>query len=527
MARTILNQSTQVGASLTYLSSATAGSTLQSGALTAQDDLNALRVQVARLLDSTQSGSWYDDVATVNGQKRSVLQLSTSLSAIESKTILAMASLPASITIPTGQNYVVLTVANSQTPTQVAAIGASTLGTVVAQSAYSGAAFACSEMALVSGSNAQSPKNRCLVVDATTKAVIETSDNDVFGLMQVESTGTDGASFNDTTSGCRIKISFVYFNATTNAVVAAAASDVGGRSIRYDYDFRTTFGMLNEDAFLSPNFVDSVAAVDVTLVRATTNQAGAPIPVNTDVLWRTGNGVNWKIQNNSGSKDLFSILPSSSGNTGIIATDTFAFNTTSAITSVKGASVGTAAQAINVGVTAGQIDSAGILAIKSTGSNALNLVAGAAMTLTDGFEAASTWVSGPVPLAASSSEWSAYKTQFGELSLLAGIVKAGQMGSHGIYTAYVTATSIAAGATVTGNGSGANLNVAFPDSSKITSASAFKAYVNGSLMTRGDDYALVTGSTSTDLTFTFMLKGGTQPDRITIEVFGNAAEIGS
>lgn len=526
MARTILNQSTQVGASVTYQAIPAPGSTLQTAALTTQDDFNSLRSQVNNILDNSGAGQWYDDLSSSSsGKKRGIKQLNNSLDAIESKAVLAMASLPASITVPSGQNYVVLSVASSQTPTQSAALNLTTLGAVVAQSAYSGTGFAVNELALIAGSNAQTPKNRCVVIDATTKAVLETSDNDIFGLLQFESTGADGSAFNDTSAGARVKISFVYFNPTTNAVVACPATDIAGKSFRYSYDFRTTFGGLNEDAFLNPNFVDSVAAVDVTLTRATTNQAGVAIPTNTDVLWRVANGVNFKVQNNSGGKDLLAIMPSATGNAGTVATDTFGFTTTSPITSVKGASVATAAQALNLGVTTGQIDSAGPLTLKSTGNNALALAGGSTLTLVDGFEAASTWVSGAVPLASNTTDWSAYKLAYGEVSLLAGILKAGQMGSHSISTVNVTAATIPAGTTVTGAGSAANLSAALPNTSATPNPNSnIKIYLNGSLLSVSDDYSFVSGTTTSDLTFTFALKGGTAPDKIKLECFQNPAD---
>ena len=405
------------------------------------------------------------------------------------------------------------------------------LGAVVAQSAYSGSAFAVNELAQLAGSDAQSPKNRATVIDATTKNVVETGDNDIFGLLQLESTGADGAAFNDTASGARLKISFVYFNATANSMVACPAGDIAGKTIRFTYNTRYSFATLPEDAFIRGGYVDQVAAVDVTLTRAAVNQAGAGIPVNTDVLWRVGNGVNFKVQNSSGSKDLFTVTPTSTGNGGTIATDTLAFSTTAPITSVKGASLSTAAQAINVGVTTGQIDTTGPLAIKSLGSNALSLNGGSSLTFTDSFETASNWVSGAVPLTANTSEWNLYRTNYGEASIFGAIIKAGQMGSHGIRTANVTATTISAGTIVTGNGSGANISAIMPDySATPNSASNIKVYLNGNLLSPGtsasttEDYYLTGDATKGELAFTFALRGGTSPDKLRIEAFQTAAD---
>lgn len=523
--RTLLNPSVQISSSTAYSTTTSPGVALQTGALSIQDDLNGLRSQVQLLLDASGQGHWYDDLSTsTTGQKRGVKQLNAGLSTIESKAIIATASLQTSITVPTGQNYVVLNVANGQAPTQAAAVLSTTFGTVVAQSAASGASFAANELTQVTGANPQAPKNRVSIVDGSTENVLQTQDRDIYGLLQFEGSGTDGAAFNDTVSGARVKISFVYFSTTSNSFVAVPAADIQGKSFRYLYPFRTTLAALSEDAFLNPSYVDNTSPIDITLSRATANQAGAGIAVNTDVLWRVGTSANFKVQNSSGSKDLFAISPGASSNAGVVSTDTFAFNTTSAITSIKGATLATGGQAINVGVATGQVDTTGPLTFRSYGFNPLALNSGGTMTFTDGYEAASTWTSPSIALSSSSSDWSAYKAAYGEASLLSGVLKAGQMGNHAVYVANVTAATIPAGTTVTGAGSGANISIAFPDNSATPRpATNTQVFVNGVWMTPGDDYVLVAGSTTTDLQFTFALRGGTQPDKIKLQIFGNPA----
>lgn len=532
MSRTLLNPSIQITNSTAYSSTATAGSTLQTGALTIEDDLNAIRAQLSRVNDPTMAGNWYDDVyATADGKKRGLRQLNDGLAAIEDKSVLDSVSVTTAITVPQGQNYVILSVAGSETPTQAAAVAAGSLGAVVALSAYSGAAFAANELAQLTGSDAESPKNRAVVVDATTKNVIETGDNDIFGLLQLESTTGDGATFNDTTGGARLKLSFVYFDAASNSMVPCPAADIAGKQVRYTYNTRYSFANLPEDAFVRSGYVDQVAAVDVTLTRAAINQAGAGIPVNTDVLWRVANGTNFKVQNSSGSKDLLAISPTASGNGAQVSTDSFAFNTTAPITSVKGASIATAAQGINLGVTTGQIDTTGPLAIKALGSNALALSGGSSLTFTDSYEAASNWVSGAVPLTASTTEWNSYRSAYGEASLFSAIVKAGQMGSHGVKTATVTAATIPANTIVTGNGSGANISAVMGDYSATPNPqSNVLVFLNGILMSPGtgpgttEDYYLTGDATRGELAFTFALKGGSQPDKLRIQYFQTPAD---
>lgn len=526
MARTILNQSTQVSNSYNYTSVAPAGATLQTGALTIQDDLNALRVQVSRILDATQTTTnWYDDIATVDAKKRGILQLNTGLDAIETKTILENVTVSGSVSIPSGQNYVLLSVANNQAPTMPIALGAKSLGVVVAQSANSGTAFAASELAVQAGSDAQNPKNRCTIVDATTRNVIEYQDADVFGLLQVESTAADGGSFNDTVSGARAKLTLVYFDAASNAIKAVPANALSNTALRYSYNLRTTFANLPEDAFSrDSNFTDQVASVDVQLTRATANQLGAPIPVAQDVSWRVANGINFRIANSTGSKDLFLITPSASGNAGAISTDTLALSTTAPVTSVKGASLATGGQAINLGVTTGQLDTTGPLAVRTLGSNTLTLNSGGSLLFTDAYQSGSTWTSAGPVLSSATADWSGYKAIYGEASLMAALIKASQSSSHGMKSATVTASTISAGTIVSG---AANLSAYLYDYSKTQNpASNVKVLVNGVVMQPGgEDYSLAGDATKGELTFTFPLRGGTQPDRVTMEVFGDPKDV--
>lgn len=535
MARSLFNPNIQIGASTAYAPTLAAGAAQQTGALTIQDDLNALRGQVLRILDATQSGAWYDDIAvTANGKKRSVKQLNMGLDTIENKPVLDTVSVTTTVAVPAGQNYVVLKVASLQTPTQTAAVNLDTLGAVVAQSAYTAAAFEASELAQIPGSDAASPKNRATIIDATTKNVVETStDDDIFGLLQLESTGADGAGFNDTSGGARLKISFVYFNGTSNSLVACTPADIGGKSIRYTYSTRYSFGNLPEDAFIRSGYVDQVAAVDVTLTRATANQAGAAIPANADVLWRVANNANFKVQNTTGSKDLFAVSPTVNGNAVVVNSDQFSISTTSPVTSTKGLSLGTAAQAINVGVSSAQIDTTGPLAIKTLGSNGLSLSGGSTIQFADGYAAASNWMTGGPLLSGGTTEWNTYRMAYGEASLFGAIIKAGQMGSHGIKTANVTATTIAAGAIITGNGSGANISQTLGDYSQTPNLNSnVKIYLNGALLSPGssssttEDYYLVGDATKGEFAFTFPVRGGAQPDKIRMEIFQSAANNG-
>lgn len=532
MARTMLNPSNQITASTAYNATGAAGVTLQSGAIVIEDDLNALRSQVSRLLDASLGGNWYDDVAIVNAKKRSVKQLNTGLDTLENKTLLARVSSTASVAVPSGQNYIVLSVQGGQTPSANIAIALTSLGAVAAQSTSNAAAFGANELTAIAGNTSQQPRNLVIIRDATTEQVVQTSTNlDIYGLLQAESTATDGGPANDTSGGNRLKLSFVYMNPTTGALSAASASDIAGRTLQYSYVLRSTLALMPEQNFLGSGvFTDSTADTNITLTRAVSNQAGGPVPVATDVLWRVANGTNFKVQNQSGSTDLFGVSPTGSGNSAYFNTDTLALNTTSPVTSTKGVTVATGGQAINVGVTTGSINTTGALTVATLGSSPLALNASAALTFTDGYEGSGGWTATNIALSSSASDWSTYKSLYGEASLLSGIVQAGNRSAHKMAYANVTATLVPAGTNLTGSGAAANLDAQLLNyAANVNFTSSVKVYCNGVLLRPGTsntdtskDWYPGTNLVTGDLKLTFPVRGiAGVSDLLTMEVQGN------
>jgi len=172
MARTLLRQDIQLRSSDLYSDVIAAGITLETGAANLEDDLNSVRSQINRVLDSTGSGKWYDDVATINTKKRGLKQLNTDLDGLEEKKLLCAAALLTDVVVQAANNYVILNQAAGETPSQVIAILATTDGAVVAQTATSGGAFAVHELDAVVGADALHPKNLVSVVDASTGQII-------------------------------------------------------------------------------------------------------------------------------------------------------------------------------------------------------------------------------------------------------------------------------------------------------------------------------------------------------------------
>lgn len=525
---TRLRSDVQIAPCVTVNDQMAPGAALVTGADSLQSELNAIRSQIGRIL-SLQSQSWTSDVVSDgSGTKRGLNAIGSSLYSIESKPLLARASVQTSINVPASQNYVILSVAGGQAPSQTIAIALTQLGAVVAQSSLSAAAFAAHETTSIAGSSATSPRNFCRVRLPSTGQQLESNDRDVNALIAVESTATDGGTFNDTSGGARVKLSFVSEDGSGN-LVAVPASVVGGQTIQYSYVLRQTFAQLPEQSFLGGSeFLDQAGDVDITVTRAVANQNG-PVTVGKNLLWQLSNGFNFKVQDQGGAKDLISIQASPGANAVVFNPDGVTFNTTTPPASKKGIIAGQTAQAINLGVTTGQIDTAGPLTVTATGSNGLTLKGGTTTNFQDGYQAGSTWAATGINLSSSSADWTAYKAAVGgEFSLLAGIAALAAKTTRVKVEATVT-QNIPAGTLITGYGTGANINKPLPDYSTLVSkiGTAVNFFYNGELIRIGTSAAdnldgYISGTPSKgELILNFPLRySASSADYITVEAFG-------
>lgn len=67
MAKQMIDQETQVGASDLYSDTQTPGAALQNDAVNLRDDLNAKRTQLKRIIHGPNPGHWYDDPVSIYG----------------------------------------------------------------------------------------------------------------------------------------------------------------------------------------------------------------------------------------------------------------------------------------------------------------------------------------------------------------------------------------------------------------------------------------------------------------------------
>ena len=518
MARSLLRQDTQIHNSEVYDDSLVSGATLESSAVTLEEDLNALRSQVNRILDATGGGNWYDAIPTVNAKTRSILQLNTGLDAVEEKKMLWRATVLTDFTVVATRNWHVLNVAGSQAPTAVAAVALTQVGAVVAQSALSAGAFNVHELIAVTGANPLAPRNLCLIREGDTGDPILSSGRQVFALLQYESTGADGGSFNDTSGGSRVKLSFVRPNATFDALEAVPVADIENKEVNYSYVIRYTLSTTPEYVFLSGQFIDQAASVDVTRQNAYNFQGTLPVELTTNADLDLAASVEWAIRDVTNT-DLFNLAEGSTGS-----------NTTLTIGSAVDFYQNNAADVdFNVGITANESGTRPIAigltdGVVSSVAGDLGVRAFAELYLDDANQAGSTWTqTDGIKLSDTTAEWDNFESAFGEVSLLKAITQAYSAGGAIKYVATLTA-NVPANTNVTFP---TNLSAALGDYSALSFVANVDVYLNGQLLRNGADASanndVYPGTTpaSGDLKFEFALKGtGANPDVLTMFIRG-------
>ncbi len=487
MSRMFLRQSTQISGTHTYSDALSAGPGLQSNSYDLENNLNAIRSQLKRIMHSTGTGNWYDDVPLSPGtsSRRGLSQLGSDLKTVESKLFLFRTQTLTPVTVPVGQNWVVLNAGSGEVPGFPAAVSTLATGSIVSVLSSDVGAH---HLDLVSGTSAILPKNLAVIVSALNGNPLQDSGGrDIYALLQAESGVSDGTVFNDTTG--QVQLSFVVTNGSRTALSACNTPDIAGKAINYSYVRRTGFNNVPEDAFLDGVFVDAIFDVSgtvadiVTLDLALDNQVGAVTQAqNIDI--RVSDGFSWNFADSVGTTNLFKIAPSSGGD--IVQVSADRFDVRSGIAQfVSGVSVAVSGTRINVGSTAGVIDSSGPLTVRSTSAN-LILSGGTAVEFVDSYKLGSTYT-GSFKFASSSADYSSFKTSFGETSLL----RALQIMSSSIGTTSSTQrfdASVTVDASANTNMRGAvNLDASLGDYSTKNFVNEVKVYVNGNLKRNGAD----------------------------------------
>jgi len=522
MAVTLVRQDTQIRKSDLYDDSITpTEAAFETNAANIEDDLNNIRSQLHNLLDVQGSDWWADLVAPSAleaGAQRGVNDLNDALHLVEKKRILRDVLNFTDITVPNGQNYVVLGAGELPANTTAAVGAVTTLGTVVAEHAGTFGTHALDE---VSGPNAVSPKNLLVIVDGSTRDQLLSSGREVFGLLQSED-GTDGHTITDATT-TRVQISFVRINATGDDLEAVPVADIEDEVINYSSRERVRLEDLNEADFLKPAKVDTPPGAGTVDRQAVYDQQGTTaVDLTTNAtLDLEGPGLTWLIRDDA-EANLFGVVEGSAGGTSQLniysAVDEFdvdaAVNDFDAGVSTN--SGGT--RPIDVGVNDGEVEST---------SGDLMVRAAAELLLDDVNQTGSTWAQDGIKLSENTTEWDDFEVAFGgEVSLLNAIVQANAGNTtRQIARAKVQNGNHSSGTNITGAGGTPELTAQLIDYSSMTFVDDVDVYLNGILLfpAAGATEDVYPGDTPADgdLKFTFSVKGsGANPDVITMITWG-------
>jgi hypothetical protein len=503
MARTFIRQSTQIANSDIYDDQIAPSEVTYENASTIEEDLNHLRSQIQNILnrdtDTMPPGNWWDNIdapdALDQGTPRGINKLNEDLHGLERKRVLTSLVNIVDITVPAGQNYVVLSVADEETPGvfggAVAVGNTTTTGSVAA---HHGGAFGTEWSGeVVAGATAISPKNLMMIVTGSNRDPLLYENNIIYGLFQVENS-TNGHILND--AGNQAQISFVYVDPVAGDVLLEApAAAVENQSINYVSTVRKALKDLSEQDFLRGAEIDVPSTSATTRQNAYNNQGDDPVELGTNATLDLGTGLHWEIRDN-GDFTLFKIDEgSASDNTTISISsnvDVFDINA-GEVDFAEGASFDTSGTQIDIGMNAGVIE--------TTSTNDLKLLGAGELLLSDGNRDGSSWTATSIKLSDDSTEWDEFSTAFGEVSLLKAVSQSRRRPK--VYA--VVQSDVAADTTV--SLTAGNINAELPAMDVGTFGEDYDIYLNGQLLYpgSGNDYYAVTGDANA-MKFEFGLK---------------------
>lgn len=360
-----------------------APSSHDSSAVDLKDTVDYICSQLADILGET---AWEDAPDEAINALAARAKLEDTLAETEYKSL-------NSVTVPASQNYKILSAATELPTFKTKAVATTVKGLVTAQATTFGSAHNLDELA---GDTTITPRNLVGIVDsATGDPVLDSSGKRVWGLLQHESGATDDAVFTDVTPE-RAMVSFVVTNGTHDDLVAVAVADIENKEINLEYVRRNDLASRTPQDWLHRSaFVDlPSASANVTLNNAIDNQGVTPATQATDIDVRIDDDVAWAFQDSSGARDLLLLAPAAAGDELEVNVDTLDINVGAAgtVDIDNGATVDSGGTPINLGVTAGQIDS-GAAALKLASTGATVEVEGVGVTL-DGLAGAG----GPVTI---------------------------------------------------------------------------------------------------------------------------------
>ena len=507
MARTFIRQGQQIKNSDVY-DDQIAPDVLWESATTLEDDLNNLRSQIQNMLNrdgaTMPSDNWYDNIYAPttfeNGRQRGIDSLNEDLHGLERKRILTSYVSVSDITVPSTQNWVVLSSSQAPNPSGIGksvALGVTSFtGSVAVQ--HPGT-FNTHSLTEVQGATAISPKNLLLIVTGSNRDPLLYENSIIYGLLQTEN-GTNGHTLNDIDK--RAQISFVMVDPVAgNDLIAAPVSATERKVINYVSVVRKALGDLNEQDFLRGAEIDVPSTSATTRQNAYDNQGGSPVEVASNSILDIGSGFYWEVRD-SVNNSVFKIEEGhgASSTTVALSSDVDYLDINAAdVDFSQGAKFDTAGTRIDIGVASGIIE--------TTSTDNLSIRGAGELFLNDGNrDASNSTESNGIKLSESSNEWDEFITAFGEVSIMQGIYQSKRRPK--VYS-IVQSDALANVNISLASGS---LDVELPYMDAGSFGSDYDVYLNGQLLFPGanagsnNDY--YPGTDANSLKFEFPLKAG-------------------
>ena len=520
--RTFLSQKHQIFASTDFDDAKTVSPSM-TGSVTLEEDLNNIRTQIRQILWANVSGAWYDAVTAPSGglSSRGLNTLGQDLTDLEQKRFLYRVTCPNVVVVHSSSNFALLS-ASVNTPSDYVAMGVTTQsGSIVAQLSAS-ADYNHNVLTYVSGTQLARPKNLVIVRDAYSGETIQDTtlgNKDIYGLLQIENAGTNGAAFDDSTNKTQISFVVEYPSGT---LVPATTNVIGGKHVLYSYVRRVALDDIPEDAYLSDSiFLDAIwtsassgGGTSTTRSQAYDNQGTTPVELVNNAFLDLATGINWSVRDNLNANLFVVEEASATSNTKVrIASDTDYFEVSASINSfLQGARFDSGGTEIRVGDQAGTIETLTNYSLLISGGNNLQFA--------DGHMLSGTY--SPVALASGSGDWSGFHAMFGPgETILGAFTQLSQSISSSVnrvkYIAGVS-SDVSADTNIT---FGSNLDAQLGNYSNKGFATDMNHYLNGNLLNPGDAtntndvYPGDVPSTG-DLKFPYQIMSGSI---ITMEIF--------
>jgi len=444
---------------------------------------------------------------------------------VTTETLVDVLSVWGAGTLTGGAGDVVILGAGDLPSTVIAAVGAvTTEGTVVAFEASFGTATDTE----VAGPTTLDPKNLVKIVDDSTRdPILDGDGREIMALFQSEF-AADGTTITAVTPN-RVQLSFVVVNSAGDDLELVDGQYIGGETIDYAYTERFAFDDMTETQWRGHGYVDGGAA-NTDRQAAYDNQGVVPANVTTNsTLDLEGAGLEWIVRDDL-EAILFRIIEGSAGGTSEVElgsdVDVFDVNavTTDFANEIK---VDTGGTEIDIGVTAGTIETTGVADIRLVGAGEI--------IFADGNEDV-TWARDGILLSDTAAEWIAFEAAFGEVSLMNAIVQAVGAVTRCKNVAVVggaAAADIAANTLIEGPGGPGvdNISADLCDYDALTFVTDVDIFINGQLQWNGANAAAnndvypsaVAGVRAVGgfyAEYPLKYRGGTNPDVITMIAWG-------